>query len=227
MLKTSKQFFVSSAVFAMTAFPIGSASAQSTIDFTVSADKVIPSEEFALKVSVLGAAIEQNGTPFPVTLSIRIGEETYQPFGPLNNPQTGNVNNNKPARHFTLQEIFDRNAPITVTGVAWQPGSGRIYKQRTTQELSSYVHVLRNGDPVPVMPGYENQSAAAEFVRDYIDADTQTIALHRNQVIYLFELGTDDLGAAAADFQDLVVLVTLGKSPEELANAELMDAMYD
>ena len=55
------------------------------------------------------------------------------------------------------------------------------------------------------------------------------MTMDENQSIYLFELGTTRLTSSAADFQDLVVLVTLGESPEALADdgSDLADAAYD
>ncbi|MEZ6192618.1 MAG: hypothetical protein R3C45_15195 [Phycisphaerales bacterium] len=58
------------------------------------------------------------------------------------------------------------------------------------------------------------------------------MTMDENQSIYLFELGTTRLTRAAADFQDLVVLVTLGESPQALAEEaedgnDLADAAYD
>ena len=50
-----------------------------------------------------------------------------------------------------------------------------------------------------------------------------------SQTIYLFELGTADLSDSRADFQDLVVLVTLGSSVEELENGPVtaLAALFD
>ncbi len=46
------------------------------------------------------------------------------------------------------------------------------------------------------------------------------MSLDENQAIYLFELGTTNLTSSAADFQDLVVLITLAHSVEELPDLD-------
>ncbi len=229
MLKTSKQHVLRNTAIAIVTSSLiaGTAMAQSNIDFQISDGKVVPTEDFAVKVSVLGAAIENNGTLFPVTVAMQVDNNTYEPFGPLDDPKTGDVNDHSPARHFIVQQVFNPSAPIVIHAKSWMPDSTRVFKSRTSNDTSAMVKVLRDGDPVPDIQGYQNQADAADFVRDYIDTDTNTITLDANQVIYLFELATDDLKSPYADFQDLVVLVTLGKSPVELENADLMDAMYD
>jgi hypothetical protein len=136
------------------------------------------------------------------------------------------VNDHSGPRHFIIRETFDPNAEIVVTAASWQ-SSRNVYLSRNSHDQSPSVKVLRDGDPVPDLAGFESQADAVEFVRNYIDPDTNTMHLHENQAIYLFELGTTNLRSSAADFQDAVVLVTLGKSPEELDQAELMETMYD
>ena len=127
-----------------------------------------------------------------------------------------------------MQETFGENSSIDVTGTSWRT-SGSVYLQRNSHEESPSVKVLRDGDPVPDISGFENQTDAVEFVRNYIDPATNTMTMDENQSIYLFELGTTRLTSSAADFQDLVVLVTLGESPEALADdgSDLADAAYD
>ncbi|NNF41950.1 MAG: hypothetical protein HKN62_02695, partial [Phycisphaerales bacterium] len=78
---------------------------------------------------------------------------------------------------------------------------------------SPYVIVLKDGDPVPAVPSFGDQSTIADFVAPYVDLDTDQITLADNQAIYLFELGTTDLSSPSADFQDLVVMLTLATDP--------------
>ena len=90
--------------------------------------------------------------------------------------------------------------------------------------------VLRNGDPVPDIDGFDGQAGAVEFIQQYIDPTSHTMSLHVNQSIYLFEIGTTNLDSSAADFQDLVVLITLGKTPEDLEDEDdttFADASFD
>lgn len=229
MLKTSKQFLFRSTACAIAASAItmtGTANAQSTIDFEISEGRVVPSETFAAKVSVLGAAITSRGNDMPVTLQVRIGDRVLEPFGAHDDPDSGDVNDHAGARHHIVQDTFDPSETIELTASSWST-SGSLHLERNSHDESPAVKVLRDGDAVPDLRGYESQADAVHFIQQYIDPDTNTMHLDVNQAIYLFELGTTDMSSSMADFQDVVVLVTLGKSPEELENAELMDAMYD
>jgi len=200
--------------------------ADDNIDFEISDGRVVPTEDFAVKVSVLGAAITSGGTNMPVTVQVNIAGESFEPFGAHDDPGAGDVNDGSPPRHFIVQETFDPESGIDVTGTSWRT-SGSLYLERNSHEQSPSVKVLRDGDPVPDIAGYDNQTNAVEFVRDYIDEESNTMTMDENQSIYLFELGTTRLTSSAADFQDLVVLVTLGTSPEALAEEDLVDASYD
>ncbi|MCP3906278.1 MAG: fibro-slime domain-containing protein [Planctomycetes bacterium] len=80
-------------------------------------------------------------------------------------------------------------------------------------DASPYVYVLKDGDPVPAIPAMADQSTILDFVEPYIDIPSGFMTLAPNEAIYLFELGTTDLGSPAADFQDLVVLVRLASDP--------------
>ncbi len=206
--------------------PASVAVAGDAIDFEISDGRVVPTEDFAVKVSVLGAAITSSGENMPVTVLVNIGGESHEPFGDHDDPNAGDVNDGSPPRHFIVQETFDPESGIDITGTSWRT-SGDLYLQRNSHEESPSVKVLRDGDAVPDIAGYEDQSNAVEFVRDYIDEETGTMTMDANQSIYLFELGTTRLTSSAADFQDLVVLVTLGTSPEALEQEDLVDASYD
>ena len=228
MLKTSTQTFLRSTALAIVASTLtaGAAHAQTTIDFEISEGRVVPTETFAAKVSVLGAAITSGGVDMPVTVQVRIGDMVLDPFGAHDDPSKGDVNDHAGPRHHIVQETFDPNERIELTATSWRT-SGSLYLERNSHDESPAVLVLRDGDDVPDISGFDNQADAVHFIQQYIDADTNTMTLDVNQAIYLFELGTTDLDSSAADFQDAVVLVTLGKSPEELENAELLEAMYD
>jgi hypothetical protein len=212
------------------------AQAVDTIDFTISEGQVIPSEDFAVKVEVLGAAITSGGVDIPVTVQIKINGQFYEPFGQHDLPLDSNVNDGMNPREFIIQEVFNPSDRITVTGTSWvqknntdgeENNDYRLHLRRNSFVNPPYVKVLRHGDPVPDITGFDGQADAVEFVRDYIDPDTNTMVLGVNQSIYLYEIGTTQLTSGAADFQDLVVLVTLGTSPEALEEGDLADASYD
>ncbi len=206
--------------------PAAWAQADTPIDFTISDDRVVPTEDFAVKVSVLGAAISYNGTDFPVTTQLIVDGQIYEPFGPLDDPEAGDVNDHSPPRHFIVPQVFDPSVSIAVASTSWHFDLSE-WKSRNTSQPSDMVMVLRNGDPVPNIDGFGDQADAADLVATYIDTDTNTMSLDINQVIYLFELATDDVDSAYADFQDLVVLVTLGTTPEALEAGDMVDASYD
>ncbi len=94
--------------------------------------------------------------------------------------------------------------------------STATYAQHLTAKSgdnSPQVIVLRNGSTVPSIPAFQDQTNLAVFVAPYVNVVTQQIVLQDNQAIYLFELGTSNLNSASADFQDLVIMVTLATDP--------------
>lgn len=76
---------------------------------------------------------------------------------------------------------------------------------------SSNLNVLRNGDSVPKIPGAMGQDSIEDYLQDYVEDGK--IVLEENEAIFLFELGTTNLSSSVADFQDLVVLMTIGQAP--------------
>jgi hypothetical protein len=69
------------------------------------------------------------------------------------------------------------------------------------------LKVLKNGDPVPNIRGFQGQNSIEDFVAAYIV--NGSIKLKENEAIYLFELGNTNLNNSGADFQDLVVLISV------------------
>lgn len=225
--------FALAAAFAAPAF------AQNTMDFDIESGQVTLEETFAAKVEVLGAAITSSGHDVPVTVQVKIGDQTFQPFGAFNGPATGGNVNDGQARSFVINQIFDADAPLTIAAKSWDSDNLAngianlnnsdlsLHYSRDSHEQSDHVKVLRHGDPVPNIAGFDGQTDAAAYIDQHIDSVTNTISLRPNQVIYLYELGVSDLDSAAADFQDLVVVVTLGKTPEELSLPFVPEALYD
>lgn len=197
------------------------------VDFVIDGGDVVPEESFATRVTVLGAAITAGGAyDAMVTAQVRVGTELIQPFGAYNLAVAGNVNDGDNPRHYVLPDIYATGTEISINGTSWLRHSGMdgtqdahwyVIHSFNSHDNTPQIITLRDGDPVPNIPGYSGQASAVEFLRDYIDPLTDTMVLSPNQAIYLFELGTTDLSSSAADFQDLVVLVTLGKDPTALA----------
>lgn len=210
-----------------------------TIEFEIVDGKVVPSENFAVMVSVLGAAITSSGTDIPVTAQVHLGDDTIEPWGPYGSPTNGDVNDHGPVRHYIVDETFDADdgIDITVSGRSWLKKKrwySGVYDSHWRTHLSANSHdegwqvkVLRDGDDAPDIDGFDNQQDAEEYVGAYIDYETGKMTMDENQAIYLFEIGTTNVSSSAADFQDLVVLVTLGESPEDFYENTEPQALYD
>ncbi len=203
-------------------FLCGPAPAQAAegFDFVISDDRVVPATDFAAKISVIGSAIVDDGGDMPVTLSVDVAGLSYDVFSPSLDPWSGDVNTHLPARHAVIDQVFTAGDAIRIAARSWEPTPDATSLQPAmtvvSDAASEFVMVLRNGDAVPTLAGYAGQTSAHDFLAPYIDATACTVTIADDQVIYLFELGTTDLTSPAADFQDLVVLVTLGRTPDEL-----------
>lgn len=91
---------------------------------------------------------------------------------------------------------------------AWYSNTINVtYDSSNTKQVKTLV----NGDTPPKLAGFGGQASVKTFLQPYLGADKK-IKLNSNQVIMLFELGvnmTTDPNSVAADFQDLVVLLTV------------------
>ena len=196
------------------------------VDFEIDGGDVIPGETFAAKITVLGAAITAGGAyDMPVTVQVNIGGTALQPFGTASLALDGNVNDGANPRVFVPMSTYDADLPVSVTATSWEKIDGQDGDQNSEWQTnmtvnshtgSAQVLTLRDGDSVPAIDGFMDQDSLETYIADYLDTDTQTVSLSPNQAIYLFELGTTDLSSSAADFQDLVVLVTLARDTAEL-----------
>lgn len=201
------------------------------VPFDIISGQVIPQEDYAVKFSVIGAAITAGGAyDIPVTVHLNIGAEIHAPFGDFDKPVNGNVNDNYNPRKFIPSIIYPAGTPISVDGrswikkKSWYSGNSNThwinYLTVYADEAPPNVLVLRHGDPVPDIAPFMNQEEILDIIMDYVDQATGTMVLDENQAIYMYELGTTNLDSDAADFQDLVVLVTLGSTPGELQNED-------
>lgn len=82
------------------------------------------------------------------------------------------------------------------------------FSQTFDSTHSTQVKVLKNLDTAPSLEGFGGQQSVQEFLQNYINEDGY-IVLDNNQVIFLFELGVTDPQSTAADYQDLVVVMTI------------------
>jgi len=190
------------------------------IDFVINGDVVDVKKPYEMEVAILGAAIKSGNTSLPVTVRIKVGRKTYEPWGAFGSPTGANVNDGRNPRIYQCPETFQQSESFSLSARSWSKLSGYNGSQdRHWEELltvasdsqSGNLKVLRNGDEVPNLAGYGGQAAAETYLAPYIDPSGK-IKLADNQVIFLFELGTTNLRSSAADFQDLVALVSLRKA---------------
>lgn len=101
-----------------------------------------------------------------------------------------------------------QGAAYAVTGTAALGNFRATY----TSTNKKQVKVLTNGAAPPPLAGFGGQKAVAACVKPFLNQATGKVVLNPNQVLYLFELGVDVAGNPnnpAADFQDLVVVLTV------------------
>ncbi len=186
-------------------------------EFDIVNDTIVPKGNFISGFGVLGAAIQSGDDDLMVTARIKIGNDTFDPWGDYELPVTGNVNDHT-TYSWDLNDTYPAGTPITISGKSWIWNYGAAHDSTNNADWHTYLEfnsednpdnviVLENGDEVPTIPGLDEQPDIAEFVDAYVEDGK--IVLEENEAIFLFELGTTDLGSTAADFQDLVILVSV------------------
>ncbi len=203
------------------------------VDFDITDGEVIPTEAYHATVTILGSAINYGGQyEMPVTTGINVGSTCFEPWGCWETePVDANVNDGNNPRVYELPQTFAANTPISISSNCWMKKSSgysgeenshwKIYRTVHSHPASNRVYVLRNGDDVPDVQGFLDQQSILYYVNDYVVDDK--ITLTENQVIYLFEY-TSDLGGSSADYQDLVVLITLSEAEGE---PDIQDPYFD
>ena len=195
-------------------------------NFNITGDTVVPKDNFTCNFTVLGAAhqYQYNGHTYNrmVTSRLKVGNKTFDPWGNYLLPVTSNLNGRNTSS-WSLPTAYPAGTSVTVIGRAWilkddHWWSSSYYYNldsswKNTMEVSSTSYspnlkVLRNGDSVPQISGAMGQDSIEDYLEDYVDENNK-IVLEENEAIFLFELGTTDLSSSAADFQDLVVLMTV------------------
>jgi len=205
-------------------------SPEEPVDFDIIDDIVVPQENFISSFTVLGAAFQGAYYKGPkliyydrmVTSRLKVGSETFDPWGSYNFPVSSNVNDGS-THSWNLPATYPAGTPVTVIGQAWDRKSSGNYSLdsswKKTKEVSSVsnssnLKVLRNGDSVPKIPGAMGQVSIEDFLEGYVEDDK--IVLEENEAIFLFELGIDEKELTTnpgADFQDLVVLMSIDPAP--------------
>lgn len=198
-----------------------------SIDFDIIDDKVVPKETFISNFKVLGAAFQGSYDhkyyDRMVTSRLKVGNNTFNPWGDYNLPVTSNLNG-RVTNSWSLPTTYPAGTPVTVIGYGWgHKDSGLNYNLDSSWEMTKEVSyesnpnnlkVLRNGDSVPKIPGAMKQPPIEDFLKDY--AKDGKIVLEENEAIFLFELGINvdkDPKNTGIDYQDLVVLMTIDPAP--------------
>lgn len=188
------------------------------IDFSIASSGVTPNEPFLAQLEILGSAISYGGQyDIPVTVQLALGDGTVEPFGGYASPVGGNVNDGNNPRVYQVTDTHPAGTLVSVSARSWVKKSSSYsgskdshwqeFLEVSSLENSDNFVILKNGDDVLGIPGYLDQQDLEVYLQDYV-ADGK-IVLAPNQAIFLFELGTTNMGSSAADFQDLVVLLTM------------------
>jgi len=189
-------------------------------DFEVDEDDTVTvTDEFTCTAEVIGASMEAFGYKWPITVQLEIGGSTIDPYGDFTLPVDSTVNDGNTHTYSCGTYTPSPSTDIDVTARSWDKKSfwydgseNDHFQERMTVDTSAeteYVVALVDGDPVPEYDAFGDQASAADFLEPYIDFDTDTISINDNEVIYLFELYTTNLESSTADFQDLVMIISL------------------
>jgi hypothetical protein len=106
------------------------------------------------------------------------------------------------------------NTSLNMTGLAAGVNSSGScknysYSANTLSNAGTQVLTLVDGDTVPTFTPLGGQRSIDTFLQPYISTTTGKVVLEKNQVLFLFELGSTDPRSPAYDMQDLVVLATI------------------
>lgn len=174
---------------------------------------------FTYTLEVIGTSLRiASGYLAPITVRLKEGNGPFvEPWGDFTKPVSGNINKDGTFSYTSTVQAASTVVDIWTRSYAkqqsWLDGAEdnhfTIKNQIVTPTDSTLVYALQNGDEVPSYTGAGTQPNIEEFLEPYIDDTTGNIAIADNQIIYLFELWTLNLSSPDADFQDLVLLVTI------------------
>ena len=191
-------------------------------DFDVDDDTITINGDAIVNYQIIGSAISYGGRyDMAVTTQFQITDpygstSSAEMFGDYSSATSGNVNNGA-QQSYTPDDIYEAGTTIVTEATSWKKTSTSKSGNKDSHwteymevddHNSTNTMILVNGDPVPNIDGYLDQGNVESFLNDFID-DEGNIVLEDNEVIILFELGTTNMDSSAADFQDLVILVTM------------------
>ena len=202
---------------------------------------IILTTDATIKYEVVGAAISYGGQyDMAVTAQFIFDSadenggtntQTVDPFGIYSDPIGSNLNTGDGANpvSYDLSEVYPAGTEVTIRAKSWKKKKSR-YSGDSINHWKQYMEVistivdgnasslhnvmiLTNGQSVPQVDGFMDQDNILTFLDAYVTNGTVNIG--DNQALILFELGTTNLSSSAADFQDLVVLMTFFPAEEE------------
>ncbi|MDV2992080.1 MAG: hypothetical protein N4J56_001734 [Chroococcidiopsis sp. SAG 2025] len=100
------------------------------------------------------------------------------------------------------QQVKVASVPVEPTGKNCTNSDTPVESTNTTK-----VRTLRNGDNVPSVQAFSNQTSVEQYLRNYVS--NGKINIGDKDIIYLFEIGQSNTNASGFDLQDNVVLVSL------------------
>ena len=192
------------------------------IGFDITGGEVVPEEDYAVKVTVLGAAFALAGVDQPVTMRVNIGGSAYEPLGVFEGAVSGDLNDGV-THEAVISSMHTAGTGLSVVGRAWKIRDGAsgtsdddwiVSTTVDSTATATEVIVLRDGDPLPPIASFADPVSTADFLEPYIDFSTHTVVLDEGQALFLYELA--ESGAAGGDFDDLAVLVTLGRTVSDV-----------
>ena len=146
-----------------------------------------------------------------VTAKVQIGDTTFEDWGTYNDPNIGNIEGASGLPDISAG-LTSADTDINVFGSSWYDSGSRIMEiDSSSNGHGQNVWVLKDGDDVPTVQGLNDQLDLALYLSAYISDGK--IALASNEIIYVYELGTTNMSSTAADFQDLVVLISFEECP--------------
>jgi hypothetical protein len=145
----------------------------------------------------------RNGPNIPVRASLGVNGSYSALFGgsAIDGGETYTAQSGESGQDYTLQ------------AEAHYVSRGRTrFRSQYDSNDTRQVRTLVNGDRAPPLAGFGGQKPVSECIQNYINGQNGIVQLQPNQVLLLFELGVNmarNPTSTAADFQDLVVLMTV------------------
>jgi hypothetical protein len=135
-----------------------------------------------------------------------------------NNNWTEFNDGNRVSREYTYQDPIEVRYEIeadtdNASHIVFMADSPNASLHHITSNDENQCRLYRDGDPAPMFEGSYSQGDVADFLRENIDPETNTIVLGENDVIVLWDFNQNTGTDSDLDWNDLVMVVTM--IPEE------------